>query len=214
MTTTFNKLSITQLGEQFADTNLSSQALAREVKTRLPNYVDKQDKETKKAFMKGFSNRFFKEYPNLDEFYIEEKGAYKPVSKAEFDKAGQGIVRHRADSDSLISWVENGSKWSALKKADPVMYELKKADREKLRKFRNDQHAKLLNAIKALDKKPVERVVKNMLEIANDSIKAQIDRLKKQVDKNDDFALSMQKEYYAWLQDGKRLIENIKRNTK
>ena len=100
------------------------------------------------------------------------------------------------------------------KKADPVLYDAKKADREKLRKFRNDQHAKLVNAIKALDKKPVERVVKNMLEIATDSIKSQIDRLKKQVDKNDDYALSMQKEYYAWLQDGKRLIENIKRNTK
>jgi len=214
MTTTFNKLSITQLGEQFADTNLSSQALAREVKTRVPNYADKQDKETKKAFMQGFSNRFFKEYPNLDEYFIEVKGAYKAVSKAEFDNAGKGIVRHRADNDTLISWVENGSKWSALKKADPVLYDTKKADREKLRKFRNDQHAKLINAIKALDKKPVERVVKNMLEIASDSIKSQIDRLKKQVDKNDDYALSMQKEYYAWLQDGKRLIENIKRNTK
>lgn len=214
MTTTFNKLSITQLGEQFADTNLSSQALAREVKTRVPNYADKQDKETKKAFMQGFSNRFFKEYPNLDEYFIEVKGAYKAVSKAEFDNAGKGVVRHRADNDTLISWVENGSKWSALKKADPVLYDAKKTDREKLRKFRNDQHAKLINAIKALDKKPVERVVKNMLEIATDSIKAQIDRLKKQVDKNDDFALAMQKEYYAWLQDGKRLIENIKRNTK
>ena len=214
MATTFNKLSITQLGEQFADTNLSSQALAREVKTRVPNYADKQDKETKKAFMQGFSNRFFKEYPNLDEYFIEVKGAYKAVSKAEFDNAGKGIVRHRADNDTLISWVENGSKWSALKKADPVLYDTKKADREKLRKFRNDQHAKLINAIKALDKKPVERVVKNMLEIASDSIKSQIDRLKKQVDKNDDYALSMQKEYYAWLQDGKRLIENIKRNTK
>jgi len=214
MTITFNKLSITQLGEQFADSNLSSQALAREVKTRLPNYAEKQDKETKKAFMQGFSNRFFKEYPNLDEYFIEVKGAYKAVSKAEFDSAGKGVVRHRADNDVLISWVENGSKWSALKKADPVLYDAKKADREKLRKFRNDQHAKLINAIKALDKKPVERVVKNMLEIASDSIKSQIDRLKKQVDKNDDYALSMQKEYYAWLQDGKRLIENIKRNTK
>lgn len=211
MTITFNKLSITQLGESFADANLSSQALAREVKTRLPNYAEKQDKVTKKAFMQGFSNRFFAEYPDTIKYLVAVKSKWVATDKAGYKNA-EG-KQERRDVD-LVEYVENGSKWSALKKADPNLYETLKIDREKLRKFRNDQHAKLINAIKALDKKPVERVSKNMLEIATESIKSQIDRLKKQVDKNDDFALAMQKEYYSWLQDGKRLIENIKRNAK
>lgn len=211
MTTTFNKLSITELGEQFADTNLSSTALAREVNNRLPSYVEKQDKETKQKFMSGFSKRWLKEYPDSPEYLISIDNKWVVSNEVGYKKAERKHERKHID---LVELVENGSKWSALKNAEPMLFEVLKPSREKLRKFRNDQHNKLIKAIKELDKKSVERVSKDMLEIATETIKSQIDRLKKQVDKNDDWALAMQKEYYSWLQDGKRLIENIKRNAK
>ena len=211
----FNKLSISDIGEHFADSNLSSKALARELDTRIPEYRSKQSKETKKSLMQGFSKRWFREFPNaLEHYYKEGKNGYVKISKQEFDNVAKGTIRHCATDEDLIRYVEVGQSWSGLKQSDPFMYDLLKSDREALRKFRNSQHAKLMTALNELYKEPTERKTYSMWELGKKAVDSQIDRLRKQCDANDEFALAMKVEWYAWLQDGKKLLEKYKKVTK